>query len=108
MKPLIGSDLKRFLRNYKRENKPKRELVILLQSVEYPYNVGAIFRLADGAGIKEVILTGITPKPPNPTIEKVARGKTRNMKPETTDSITWPLLKSDLGLPLHTALCTLR
>lgn len=80
MKPLIGSDLKRFLRNYKRENKPKRELVILLQSVEYPYNVGAIFRLADGAGIKEVMLTGITPKPPNPTIEKVARGKTRNVK----------------------------
>ena len=80
MKPLIGSDLKRFLRSYKRENLPKRELVILLQSVEYPYNVGAIFRLADGAGIGEIILTGITPKPPNPTIKKVARGKTRNVK----------------------------
>jgi tRNA G18 (ribose-2'-O)-methylase SpoU len=80
MKPLIGSDLKRFLRSYKRENLPKRVLVILLQSVEYPYNVGAIFRLADGAGIGEIILTGITPKPPNPTIKKVARGKTKNVK----------------------------
>ncbi len=80
MKPLIGTELKRFLRNFKKENQPIKSLVLMLQSVEYPYNVGAIFRMADGAGVKELILTGITPLPPNPTINKVARGKTRSVK----------------------------
>ena len=79
MKALNGTDLKRFIRNYKRENPTDRQLAVMLQSVEYPYNVGSIFRLADGAGISKLILTGITPKPPNPTIEKVARGKTKNV-----------------------------
>jgi len=80
MKQLIGTDLKRFLRDFKRENQPEKRVVLVLQSVEYPYNVGAIFRMADGVGIEEIILTGITPQPPNPTIEKVARGKNRSVK----------------------------
>lgn len=75
MKPLIGTDLKRFLRDYKRQHRPITDLVALLQSVEYPANVGSIFRLADGAGLTELVLTGITPTPPNPTIEKVGRYK---------------------------------
>jgi tRNA (guanosine-2'-O-)-methyltransferase len=75
MRPLIGTDLKRFLRDYRRAHKPAGEIVALLQSVEYPANVGSIFRLADGAGVSELILTGITPTPPNPTIDKVGRYK---------------------------------
>ncbi len=75
MKPLIGTNLKRFLRDYKREHRPQRDVVALLQSVEYPANVGSAFRLADGAGLTELILTGITPTPPNPTIDKVGRHK---------------------------------
>ncbi len=75
MKPLIGTKLKRFLRDYKREHQPQRELVLLLQSVEYPANVGSIFRIADGVGATELILTGITPTPPNKTIDKVGRFK---------------------------------
>jgi tRNA (guanosine-2'-O-)-methyltransferase len=47
----------------------------MLQSVEYPANVGSIFRVADGAGLTELVLTGITPTPPHPTIEKVGRFK---------------------------------
>lgn len=75
MRPLIGTDLKRFLRDYKRAHPTETDLVVLLQSVEYPANVGSIFRLADGAGVSELILTGITPTPPNATIEKVGRYK---------------------------------
>lgn len=75
MKPLIGTDLKRFLRDYKRENRPDYDLVGLLQSVEYPANVGSIFRVADGAAMTELVLTGITPTPPHPTIDKVGRFK---------------------------------
>ncbi|MCA9992364.1 MAG: hypothetical protein KDE29_15350, partial [Anaerolineales bacterium] len=65
MRPLIGTDLKRFLRDYKRQHRPTHDLVALLQSVEYPANVGSIFRVADGAGVTELVLTGITPTPPN-------------------------------------------
>jgi len=75
MRPLIGTELKRFLRDYRRANKPTTDLVGLLQSVEYPANVGSIFRLADGAGVSELVLTGITPTPPNATIDKVGRFK---------------------------------
>lgn len=75
MKPLIGTDLKRFLRDYKRAHRPSRDIVVLLQSVEYPANVGSAFRMADGAGVTELVLTGITPTPPNATIDKVGRFK---------------------------------
>lgn len=75
MKPLIGTELKRFNRDYRRQNPARRQISALLQSVEYPYNVGAIFRLAEGARLHELILTGITPSPPNPTIEKIGRYK---------------------------------
>ncbi|MEM7332090.1 MAG: TrmH family RNA methyltransferase [Chloroflexota bacterium] len=76
MKPLIGTDLKRFLKKYRRANKPKFELAALLQSIEYPANVGSIFRVADAANLNELVLSGITPRPPHPTIDKVGRFKT--------------------------------
>jgi tRNA (guanosine-2'-O-)-methyltransferase len=79
MKPLIGTELKRFLRDYKRENRPLAEVVALLQSVEYPANVGSIFRVADAAGLEALILSGITPTPPNPTIDKVGRFKSNRV-----------------------------
>lgn len=79
MKPLIGTELKRFLRDYKRQHPQERKLAALLQSVEYPVNVGSIFRLADGAGMSELILTGITPTPPHPTIDKVGRFKSQRV-----------------------------
>jgi 23S rRNA (guanosine2251-2'-O)-methyltransferase len=74
-KPLHGTQLKRFLRDYRRANPQNCDLVALLQSIEYPANVGSCFRLADGAGLTELVLTGITPTPPNPTIDKVGRFK---------------------------------
>jgi len=75
MKPLIGTDLKRFLRDYKRQHQPSVDVVGLLQSIEFPANVGSIFRVADGAGVTELVLSGITPTPPHPTIDKVGRFK---------------------------------
>ena len=75
MKPLYGTELKRFLKKYRRANRPKRQVKCLLQSVEYPVNVGSAFRMADGAGVDELILTGITPTPPNPMIDKIGRNK---------------------------------
>ena len=75
MKALRGTALKRFLRDYRRLNRPEIELCALLHNVEYPVNVGSCFRIAAGAGIKTLFLTGITPSPPHPTINKVGRFK---------------------------------
>jgi tRNA (guanosine-2'-O-)-methyltransferase len=75
MRQLRGTEVKRLMRAYRREHPPRQEIVALLQSVEYPVNVGSAFRLADALALDELILTGITPTPPNATLHKVARGK---------------------------------
>ena len=80
MKQLTSVELKRFLRQYKRGNTPRHEIAVVLQSVAYPYNVGSIFRLADGANLAELVLSGITPRPPHPTIDKVGRYKAKNVR----------------------------
>jgi 23S rRNA (guanosine2251-2'-O)-methyltransferase len=88
MKQLRGTPLKRFLRSLPPPPAPS-ELVVVCQSVAYPVNVGSIFRIADALDVKEVVLTGITPTPPHPTIEKVGRDKHRRVpwryvaRPET-------------------------
>ena len=75
MRQLRGTEVKRLMRGYRRQHPPRHEIVALLQSVEYPVNVGSIFRLADALALDELILTGITPTPPNATLHRVARGK---------------------------------
>ncbi|NLE75780.1 MAG: RNA methyltransferase [Chloroflexi bacterium] len=86
MKALYGTPLKRFLRDYRRAHPPARQVAFLLQSVAYPVNVGSIFRIADACGAAPVILSGITPQPPHPTISKVARGKESRVPWEYVES----------------------
>ncbi|MFA6098995.1 MAG: RNA methyltransferase [Patescibacteria group bacterium] len=50
------------------------KLVLVLHNIRSRFNVGAIFRTADAAGIDKLYLTGITPAPPHPKIEKVSLG----------------------------------
>ncbi len=45
--------------------KPGFELIGALDNIRSAHNVGAIFRTADGAGLSELILGGITPTPTN-------------------------------------------
>jgi 23S rRNA (guanosine2251-2'-O)-methyltransferase len=73
MKQLLGTPLKRFWRDLPPPPSPT-ELTIVCQSVAYPVNVGSVFRIADALDAAEVVLTGITPTPPHPTIGKVGRG----------------------------------
>jgi 23S rRNA (guanosine2251-2'-O)-methyltransferase len=47
---------------------------ILLDNVRSMYNVGAFFRTADGAGIEQLLLSGITARPPKHAISKTALG----------------------------------
>ncbi len=37
--------------------------IVVLDSIRSAYNVGAIFRTADGAGVKKILLSGYTPAP---------------------------------------------
>lgn len=41
----------------------KKELVIIAHNIRSAYNVGAIFRTADGMGAKRLYLTGFSPSP---------------------------------------------
>jgi 23S rRNA (guanosine2251-2'-O)-methyltransferase len=78
MKQLRGTPLKRFLRGLPAPPSPA-ELVVVCQSVAYPVNVASIFRIADALDVRELVLSGITPTPPHPTITKVGRGKDLNV-----------------------------
>jgi len=49
-------------------------VTVLLDNVRSLYNVGAFFRVADGAGIEKLYLCGITGRPPKPAITKTALG----------------------------------
>jgi tRNA G18 (ribose-2'-O)-methylase SpoU len=40
-----------------------RKLFLILHDIRSAYNVGAIFRTADGAGVNKIYLTGYTPIP---------------------------------------------
>ena len=46
----------------------------LLDNIRSTYNVGSMFRTADGAGLRRLHLCGVTPAPGNPKIVKTALG----------------------------------
>jgi tRNA G18 (ribose-2'-O)-methylase SpoU len=50
------------------------DFVALLENVRSLWNVGSMFRTADGAGIGRLLLAGITGCPPRPEISKTALG----------------------------------
>ncbi len=75
-KQLGGKALKDFL---KQRGRPDVDLAFALQDVEDPVNVGAAFRIADACGVSELILTGLSPYPPNATIAGVGRGTHRRV-----------------------------
>ncbi|MBD3162097.1 MAG: TrmH family RNA methyltransferase [Candidatus Eisenbacteria bacterium] len=51
-----------------------RALRIVLDNLRSAFNVGSIFRTAEGAGVERIHLCGITPYPPHPKLRKTARG----------------------------------
>ncbi len=53
---------------------PGPELEVLLDNIRSTFNVGAMFRTADGAGVRCLHLSGITPTPRNPRTAKTALG----------------------------------
>ncbi len=56
------------------ENGGPHPIAVLLENVRSIYNVGSIFRTADAAGVREMILAGITGTPENRSMHKTALG----------------------------------
>jgi tRNA G18 (ribose-2'-O)-methylase SpoU len=71
------TEIKRFMR---KQPRPSVRLCFLLADVEDPVNVGSAFRIADACGIEEMVLAGITARPPHKLIGKVGRGKDQRVK----------------------------
>ncbi len=51
----------------------------LLDNIRSTYNVGSMFRAAEGAGLRHLHLCGITPTPENPKVAKTALGAEKNL-----------------------------
>ena len=52
----------------------KREIIGFLDNIRSTFNVGAMFRSADGAGLVKMVLCGMTATPENPKVAKTALG----------------------------------
>jgi tRNA G18 (ribose-2'-O)-methylase SpoU len=53
---------------------PRHTVTLVLHNIRSMWNVGAMFRSADAAGIEKIIITGYTATPPRKEIDKVALG----------------------------------
>src|SRR3989338_3362616 len=66
---------------------------LILHNLRSAHNVGAIFRTAEGAGVKKIYLTGYTPAPsdqfdrPNKAIAKTALGAEKSVAWEKREDI---------------------
>ncbi len=84
---LRGTALKRFNRGVRRAARDGgREVILVLENINYPVNVGSLFRIADGCGAR-VVLAGTTPDPTTPSAAKVARGHHVHLGWTRTDDV---------------------
>jgi tRNA G18 (ribose-2'-O)-methylase SpoU len=79
-----------------------KQLFLILHDIRSAYNVGAIFRSADGAGVAKVYLTGYTPLPPDQ--DKLCKTQAEKMIEKTAlgaeISVDWEYC-ADLALLLE-------
>jgi len=85
------------VRQEKPEKRDNADLLILLDNIRSAWNVGSIFRTADGLGISNLYLCGITPSPEQESVAKTALGaeKTVNWKCSNNALETARKLKSE-------------
>jgi len=62
-------------------------VTVVLHDIRSLYNVGAFFRTADGAGVREIVLSGITARPPRREIAKTALGAEDTVPWRATDDL---------------------
>lgn len=66
----------------------RKPIYVVCDNIRSIFNVGSIFRTSDAALIEKLYLTGYTPHPPRPEIEKVALG--------STGSVQWEYVKNPI------------
>ncbi len=66
--------------------------ILILEDIRSAYNVGAIFRTADGAGVNKIYLSGYTPRP----IDRFGRiqGEIEKTSLGASLSVTWEGVES--------------
>lgn len=69
---------------------PAAPLALLLDNVRSVFNVGSIFRSADGSGAGHIYLGGITPTPDHKAMRKTALG--------AEESVSWSAHKNSVQL----------
>ncbi len=79
-------------RQSKKAAVPRLPLCVVLNNIRSLYNVGSVFRTADGIGIEKLWLCGITGYPPQSGIAKTALGAEENVPWEYRKEIL-PLLR---------------
>ncbi len=71
--------------------KHNKEIVVIVEDVVTPQNVGMIFRISEAMGVSKIYLTGNTPNLPNKKITKTARTTEKKVSsqhyPSATDLI---------------------
>ena len=91
---------------------------VFLDNIRSTFNVGAIFRTADGVGFRNIHLCGITPTPDNPKIGKTALGAESSLawsyhrnnldaarKLKSEGAVLWALEYTPGAILLHQAVC---
>lgn len=76
----------------KPEAGPRPEIVLVLDNIRSLYNVGSLFRTADGLGVAKIYLCGITGTPDQLGVQKVALGAEKSVVWEHVGR-TWALLE---------------
>ncbi|MFA6603438.1 MAG: RNA methyltransferase [Patescibacteria group bacterium] len=70
----------------------KDDLVLVLDNIRSLYNVGSMFRTADGFGVAKIYLCGITGTPEQHGVQKVALGAERTV-PWEHRARTWSVVE---------------
>lgn len=92
----------------------KLSVTIVLDNIRSAHNVGSIFRTADAMAIRNIVLCGITAKPPHKEISKTAIGATKSVdwhyeedimslvsEAKTNGSLIIGVEQTDQSIPLH-------
>lgn len=83
-KSLSATELKRLHRGWRRDSDLHVELI--LDGVQNPFNIGALFRSAAAYTVKKITLVGHSPSPDDPKVAKTALGCQRLVPWERADS----------------------
>ncbi|MBM3162595.1 MAG: RNA methyltransferase [Chlorobi bacterium] len=71
----------------------RHPVYLMLHNIRSMWNVGSMFRTADAAGIKKIIITGYTATPPRKQIDKTALG--------AQESVRWEYAADPLDAIMH-------